>query len=335
MIAAFLPLLAILLSAADSVRAHGYIEDVTVAGKKYPGWHPFVDPYVASPPVTVVRHVRDDGPVLDVHSGDLACSVAGHKGTGKAAEANAGDKITFHWNQWLDDHLGPVTTYMADCNNDCTNFDAASGKWFKIDAAGYDSKKKQWASDVVRANGNTWTSTIPASLAPGQYLVRHEIVALHDASQPQFYPSCTQVKIKQGGNAKPSGSQTVSIPGIYDNFRFPDIWSDGFNSFTVAGPPEFGNGDNNVQPVNNVGPAPPPPSSVAPPPSSTRSPSATPSKLASTPSKPTSTPNKPAAPTTTAVAAPPSYTGRCRRNTRRGEPERMARRHVGFSKRHH
>lgn len=37
------------------------------------------------------------------------------------------------------DHLGPVNSYMASCNDDCTKFDATTGKWFKIQEDGYDS----------------------------------------------------------------------------------------------------------------------------------------------------------------------------------------------------
>ena len=50
----------------------------------------------------------------------------------------------------VSDHLGPVSTYMTSCNGDCTKFNNPSGaQWFKVDAAGYDSSKKQWASDKL------------------------------------------------------------------------------------------------------------------------------------------------------------------------------------------
>jgi hypothetical protein len=61
------------------------------------------------------------------------------------------------WNQWLQDHQGPVWTYMAPCNGDCANLNLAldqggqNVKWFKIDAKGYDTSAKRWASDDVIA----------------------------------------------------------------------------------------------------------------------------------------------------------------------------------------
>lgn len=42
------------------------------------------------------------------------------------------------------DHLGPVSTYMTSCGKDCATFDVKGARWFKIDAAGYDSGS--WAS---------------------------------------------------------------------------------------------------------------------------------------------------------------------------------------------
>ena len=36
-------LAACLLGAVDTVNAHGYVQDVTVDGKLFQGWHPFDD----------------------------------------------------------------------------------------------------------------------------------------------------------------------------------------------------------------------------------------------------------------------------------------------------
>jgi hypothetical protein len=59
--------------------------------------------------------------------------------------------------------------------------------------------------------------TIPPTLAPGEYLLRHEILGLHVAGTKmgaQFYPSCTQIRVTQGGSvALPAG---IALPGAYD-----------------------------------------------------------------------------------------------------------------------
>jgi len=41
-----------------------------------------------------------------------------------------------------------------------------------------------WAGDEI-LDTLYWTSTIPATLAPGNYLIRHELLAVHQANNPQ------------------------------------------------------------------------------------------------------------------------------------------------------
>ena len=58
--------------------------------------------------------------------------------------------------------------------------------------------------------------TIPECLAPGYYLVRHEIIALHAAWEypgAQFYPGCHQLEITGSGSTTPS--DLVAFPGAY------------------------------------------------------------------------------------------------------------------------
>lgn len=66
---------------------------------------------------------------------------------------------------------------------------ARSAGWFKIAEDGLDSSGK-WGVDRLIANGGVQTITIPACIAPGQYLLRGELIALHAASSSggaQFY----------------------------------------------------------------------------------------------------------------------------------------------------
>lgn len=63
-----------------------------------------------------------------------------------------------------------------------------------------------------------------------------EILALHSSpSDPQMYPSCAQLNVKGGQGKTPSDSDIINIPGLYDGFKFPDIWSDGFSGLNIAG----------------------------------------------------------------------------------------------------
>lgn len=55
---------------------------------------------------------------------------------------------------------------------------------------GYNNVTKSWATQKMFDDGNTWTSVVPACLTPGEYLVRHEIIALSDGYKlggTQFY----------------------------------------------------------------------------------------------------------------------------------------------------
>jgi cellulase len=86
----------------------------------------------------------------------------------------------------------------------------ASGKtedveFFKIDEAGYDPKTRTFGSDWLIKNDNYWTSVIPSDIKPGTYVVRHELISLHNAlnddyvkkqSGAQHYPQCVKVKVK-------------------------------------------------------------------------------------------------------------------------------------------
>jgi hypothetical protein len=74
-------------------------------------------------------------------------------------------------------------------------------------------------------NGNTWKVTIPSDIAPGNYVLRHEIIALHGAGSPngaQLYPQCINFEVSGGGSARPSGTVGTSLyrandPGILFN----------------------------------------------------------------------------------------------------------------------
>ncbi|KAF9501911.1 hypothetical protein BDN71DRAFT_499033 [Pleurotus eryngii] len=218
---------------ASLAAGHGFVHHIVANGQTYTGWQPFSDPYASPVLDRVIRKVQSDGPV-PANTADIACGVGGQTGTKIVADADAGSNVQFQWDYWPGDHLGPVSTYMASCNGDCTNFDTSGARWFKIDAAGYDNG--QWASAKLIADGSSWTSQIPNQLAAGQYLMRHEIIALHSAGSPQYYPACAQVNVNGSGQGKPSDSDLVSLPGLYDGVTFPNIYTD-FGTFTIPGPP--------------------------------------------------------------------------------------------------
>ena len=60
-----------------------------------------------------------------------------------------------------------------------------------------------------------WSETIPATLKAGEYLVRHEIIALHSENKPQFYPECVHVTVSGNGTKLPGEEYLAKIPGVY------------------------------------------------------------------------------------------------------------------------
>lgn len=116
--------------------------------------------------------------------------------------------------QWFH-NVGPLMTYMASCGTaGCTSFNSSGARWFKIAQAGLQSDGT-WAQAAL-LTGAAATVTLPSNIAPGEYLIRHEIIALHTAMTSggaEFYPSCTQLKI--GGSKTGTPNATVSFPGAY------------------------------------------------------------------------------------------------------------------------
>lgn len=84
--------------------------------------------------------------------------------------------------------------------------------------------------------------TLPSNIAPGNYLIRHEIIALHLANSKggaEFYPSCAQLKVGGSGTGKPNPDELVSLPGAYSDsdpgIFVPSIY-DGGSKYQFPGP---------------------------------------------------------------------------------------------------
>lgn len=98
---------------------------------------------------------------------------------------------------------------------------------------------RTWASDTLIAANNSWTVTIPSSLAAGSYVLRHEIIALHSADQAngaQNYPQCINLQISGKGTAKPSGIKATKLysptgKGIKISIYWPVL-----TSYSIPGP---------------------------------------------------------------------------------------------------
>jgi cellulase len=83
------------------------------------------------------------------------------------------------------------------------------------------------------------------SLINSAYLVRHEILALHQRGKPQAYPVCFQAQLAGTGTARPT--DTAKFPDAYninDEFKNYNVFdmSQDHSQFIFPGPPVYGAG---------------------------------------------------------------------------------------------
>ncbi|KAI0063290.1 hypothetical protein BV25DRAFT_412292 [Artomyces pyxidatus] len=199
-----------------------------------------------------VRLPASNNPVTSVTTTDLACNV-GSSSSSNLCSVNPGDSVTVEMHQQPGDrscaneaiggdHYGPINIYLAQVP-DATTAVGSSASWFKIWEMGMPSDSPDyWATEVLNDNCGHFTFTVPTGIAPGNYLLRAEVIALHVASSiggAQFYMSCYQLNIGGTGTASPP---TVKIPGAY-GASDPGILINIYQSltaYTIPGPTPYG-----------------------------------------------------------------------------------------------
>ncbi|KAB5515074.1 glycoside hydrolase family 61 protein [Coniochaeta sp. 2T2.1] len=226
------------------VSSHGHVTNIVINGLSYLGFDGTSYPYDPNPPPSVgwIIDDTDNGFVQPSAFGtaDIICHRSAKPAVGHAVVA-AGDKISLQWLvPWPDSHHGPVIDYLANCNGPCESVDKTKLEFFKIDGAGWVSGGNPglWASDALVQNNSTWLVEIPATIAPGNYVLRHEIIALHAAGSvngAQAYPQCVNLQITGSGTSKPAGVPGTQLykstdPGILFNIYTSPI------SYVVPGP---------------------------------------------------------------------------------------------------
>lgn len=232
------------LASAATVSSHGHITNIVINGVSYLGFDGPAYPYTPNPPPSIgwIIDQTDNGFVSPSAFGtaDIICHRSAKPAVGHAVIA-AGDKISLQWLvPWPDSHHGPVIDYLANCNGPCETVDKTKLEFFKIDGAGWVSGGNPglWASDTLVQNNSTWLVQIPTNIAPGNYVLRHEIIALHAAGSTngaQAYPQCISLQITGSGTDKPSGVSGTQLykstdPGILFNIYTSPI------SYVVPGP---------------------------------------------------------------------------------------------------
>ncbi|KAK0745017.1 glycoside hydrolase [Apiosordaria backusii] len=210
-----------------TTQAHYIFQQFTSGGTKHPAW----------------KYVRkntnpawlQNGPVTDLSSTDLRCNVGGQVSNGtETVTMKAGDEFTFTLDTAVY-HAGPVSLYMSKAPGAVKDYDG-SGQWFKIFDWGRIVRKGVLIKGIV-----SYTSNIPRCIPDGEYLLRIQQLGLHNpGAPPQFYISCAQVKVTNGGSANPS--PTALIPGAFkstDPGYTVNIYSGSLANYQVPGPAVF------------------------------------------------------------------------------------------------
>ncbi|KAJ5975471.1 glycosyl hydrolase family 61-domain-containing protein [Penicillium waksmanii] len=234
----------LLLASAALVAGHGYVTSIDVDGTTYGGYLIDTYYYESDPPEIIAwsTTATDDGFVAPsaYDSSDIVC----HRGSAPAAlsaPVAPGGSVKMTWSTWPDDHHGPVITYLAKCDGDCADVDKTTLEFFKIDAGGLISETAipgTWASDKLIEDSFSRTMTIPSDIEAGNYVLRHEIIALHSAENTdgaQNYPQCINLNVTGSGTASPSGTLGTALYKASDPGIFVDIWNT-LSTYDIPGP---------------------------------------------------------------------------------------------------
>ena len=218
------------ITSAVTVSAHGYVGHVIHKGVQYPSFNPTVHPYMSDPPA-VIGWTADQ---LDLGfvspsaytSPDMICHRSATPGKGHLQVA-AGDTLTLQWSPWPESHHGPISDWLAPCDGPCQNVNKEDLRFFKITGLGViePGVPGYSAADLLIENNNAWVVQIPSNIAPGHYVLRHEILALHGAGSPdgaQSYPQCINLEITGSGTETPAGVPGTALyaaddPGVLVN----------------------------------------------------------------------------------------------------------------------
>jgi hypothetical protein len=135
---------------------------------------------------SVKKSTKQPFAVLDQSVPDMACN-NDNQAREIVVPAQAGSTLAFMWSPWQVSHKGPILTYMAPYEGDAATVNLQQLKFFKIQERGLLRDNSTWATDEMIQNSNVSWATIPHDIKPGKYIVRHEIIGLHFATEDSVW----------------------------------------------------------------------------------------------------------------------------------------------------
>ncbi|KAI9674030.1 MAG: hypothetical protein M1829_003873 [Trizodia sp. TS-e1964] len=233
------------VASVPSVTAHRHVLEIHHRAQIFLGWFSWIKNQ--SIQWSVKKDVDYYEPVFSssYQTDDIIC----HTGASPAPihmTVAAGESLSMFWGTWIVGHQGPVIDYMANCNGPCESVNKDDLKFFKVGGVGLLSSKGSgpygnrgtWAADQLQDNNATWTMTIPPTIAPGNYIVRHEVIAHHNSyllGGAQNFISCINVKVTGSGIANPPGIPAKEFYHQEDKNIHFSIWAD-HSTYDIPGP---------------------------------------------------------------------------------------------------
>jgi len=225
----------LLISPYNVCNAHTYLSSVVINGVDLNEFD-CVRPHPAA-------GAGRENPIPLVTANDMTCGWLPYssQAANRSCPIKAGSTIGIQWHHVNDlptddiiavSHKGPCLAYLAQSST------GSGPVWFKIYEDGYNPTTNMWCVDTLLANKGLLTITLPSDIAPGNYLLRVEILALHAANVlngVQPFVGCVQLTISGTGKSNPAG---VTIPGVYaatDPGIFFNIYAP-FTSYPILGP---------------------------------------------------------------------------------------------------
>ncbi|PSN65870.1 hypothetical protein BS50DRAFT_600989 [Corynespora cassiicola Philippines] len=222
----------LLLTCASTVTCHWNYDRLIVNGE-----------IVGQPYQYIRKSNNSNAPLQNVNSTDMRCNSGALPGPQtQTYTVKAGYELGFGIAETFG-HPGPQQVYISKAPGAASEYDG-SGDWAKIYTLTYSLNSSYGSNDGLLKwathRAQTFNFKLPESTPSGEYLLRAEGLALHAAHKAdkyQFYISCAQIKVVDGGDGVPG--PTIKFPGGYKwnstGVLIPQFWSL-ITNYTSAGP---------------------------------------------------------------------------------------------------
>ncbi|KNB05595.1 hypothetical protein FOXG_07821 [Fusarium oxysporum f. sp. lycopersici 4287] len=217
-----------LLLPAITVSAHGHVDEIIINGVSYQGYGSTDFPYMENPPVVA-------GWILKKPRSKFLKFLDLLPNFDSSSSRNAWNSIC-----WTVPSQHIYRMILILLKGPCERVDKTELEFFKIDGLGQleQGTPGRYADSVLQENGDRWNVRIPENIASGNYVLRHEIIALHNALErggAQNYPQCFNLRITGDGSDSPSGYLGTELYDVEDPGILVNVYSSSVD-YEVPGP---------------------------------------------------------------------------------------------------